>query len=105
MFFPSFFSDPATTESYTSLPHLSLHYALPISPQSPPVAIAGDDAAASAGNQAAGAVEPRARSLSGRGARRQSPISKAGRTSGRRSEEHTSELQPLMRISYAVFCL
>src|SRR3546814_10180462 len=26
-------------------------------------------------------------------------------TSGRRSEEHTSELQSLMRISYAVFCL
>src|SRR3546814_1741041 len=25
--------------------------------------------------------------------------------SGRRSEEHTSELQSLMRISYAVFCL
>src|SRR3546814_4570242 len=25
--------------------------------------------------------------------------------SGRRSEEHTSELQALMRISYAVFCL
>src|SRR3546814_6226689 len=24
---------------------------------------------------------------------------------GKRSEEHTSELQPLMRISYAVFCL
>src|SRR3546814_8683095 len=24
---------------------------------------------------------------------------------GHRSEEHTSELQPLMRISYAVFCL
>src|SRR3546814_5035552 len=23
----------------------------------------------------------------------------------KRSEEHTSELQPLMRISYAVFCL
>src|SRR3546814_5765246 len=29
-----------------------------------------------------------------------SPLSK-----GRRSEEHTSELQSLMRISYAVFCL
>src|SRR3546814_6330951 len=30
-----------------------------------------------------------------------------GRTGGRgeRSEEHTSELQSLMRISYAVFCL
>src|SRR3546814_15036428 len=27
------------------------------------------------------------------------------RTDGDRSEEHTSELQSLMRISYAVFCL
>src|SRR3546814_8944308 len=27
------------------------------------------------------------------------------RTSAHRSEEHTSELQSLMRISYAVFCL
>src|SRR3546814_9673828 len=29
----------------------------------------------------------------------------AGRTLLHRSEEHTSELQSLMRISYAVFCL
>src|SRR3546814_2988370 len=28
-----------------------------------------------------------------------------GRQAGERSEEHTSELQSLMRISYAVFCL
>src|SRR3546814_1132786 len=28
-----------------------------------------------------------------------------GRPRSRRSEEHTSELQSLMRISYAVFCL
>src|SRR3546814_7781175 len=28
-----------------------------------------------------------------------------GRPAGLRSEEHTSELQSLMRISYAVFCL
>src|SRR3546814_3470714 len=28
-----------------------------------------------------------------------------GRQGGKRSEEHTSELQSLMRISYAVFCL
>src|SRR3546814_9281486 len=28
-----------------------------------------------------------------------------GRHGARRSEEHTSELQSLMRISYAVFCL
>src|SRR3546814_8648158 len=27
------------------------------------------------------------------------------KNSGKRSEEHTSELQSLMRISYAVFCL
>src|SRR3546814_4488113 len=36
------------------------------------------------------------------------PASSAGVVSirmGRRSEEHTSELQSLMRISYAVFCL
>src|SRR3546814_6889384 len=29
----------------------------------------------------------------------------AGQTPAERSEEHTSELQSLMRISYAVFCL
>src|SRR3546814_3351168 len=29
----------------------------------------------------------------------------ASRANTRRSEEHTSELQSLMRISYAVFCL
>src|SRR3546814_7095040 len=30
---------------------------------------------------------------------------RTGRVAGGRSEEHTSELQSLMRISYAVFCL
>src|SRR3546814_9951230 len=33
------------------------------------------------------------------------PASAAFTRSARRSEEHTSELQSLMRISYAVFCL
>src|SRR3546814_10621328 len=34
------------------------------------------------------------------------PLARAvGGGAGRRSEEHTSELQSLMRISYAVFCL
>src|SRR3546814_7375323 len=44
----------------------------------------------------------------GRAVRRRSraPTAKAGvPCSVRRSEEHTSELQSLMRISYAVFCL
>src|SRR3546814_7100906 len=42
-----------------------------------------------------------ARAIGG-GARRGRPGRCAGR---RRSEEHTSELQSLMRLSYAVFCL
>src|SRR3546814_9746766 len=33
------------------------------------------------------------------------PVSASITSSTRRSEEHTSELQSLMRISYAVFCL
>src|SRR3546814_3621268 len=32
-------------------------------------------------------------------------VGRSGRDESRRSEEHTSELQSLMRISYAVFCL
>src|SRR3546814_7470135 len=32
-------------------------------------------------------------------------LKEIGRAEGARSEEHTSELQSLMRISYAVFCL
>src|SRR3546814_9281231 len=33
------------------------------------------------------------------------PCGRRGEAPGWRSEEHTSELQPLMRISYAVLCL
>src|SRR3546814_5214670 len=40
-----------------------------------------------------------------RAARSTSASAKRGPTICRRSEEHTSELQSLMRISYAVFCL
>src|SRR3546814_10319885 len=41
-----------------------------------------------------------------RGRRRTAdPRCDTGDCRGRRSEEHTSELQSLMRISYAVFCL
>src|SRR3546814_1681962 len=35
----------------------------------------------------------------------QTPEVEDGGLIGQRSEEHTSELQSLMRISYAVFCL
>src|SRR3546814_5779841 len=40
-----------------------------------------------------------------RGAWGSSPRDAEGKPGSRRSEEHTSELQSLMRISYAVFCL
>src|SRR3546814_9276080 len=32
-------------------------------------------------------------------------VDRGARSAAARSEEHTSELQPLMRTSYAVFCL
>src|SRR3546814_11734429 len=49
----------------------------------------------------------RLRRRHGRGDRRQglAPRRRGGDRSLARSEEHTSELQSLMRISYAVFCL
>src|SRR3546814_8556773 len=51
----------------------------------------------------------RARRLTARHGAAESPHKKAGESLRRlsccRSEEHTSELQSLMRISYAVFCL
>src|SRR3546814_4740792 len=50
------------------------------------------------------AVDPPDRNrLRGRGIGKFLP--RSGDPSDRRSEEHTSELQSLMRISYAVFCL
>src|SRR3546814_9946399 len=39
------------------------------------------------------------------GAGKQARVVRIKREMPRRSEEHTSELQSLMRISYAVFCL
>src|SRR3546814_4536138 len=81
-YFSSFFcfNDTATTESYTYRHTLSLHDALPIS-----VAV----------NLSFRRNESNTAFLS-HWLTRQPPA---------RSEEHTSELQSLMRISYAVFCL
>src|SRR3546814_9277396 len=59
-------------------------------------------ARADAGARGAGAVGER--DLSASGARGKRPGSRVIR-GALRSEEHTSELQSLMRISYAVFCL
>src|SRR3546814_5585350 len=53
------------------------------------------------------AIHPEARSFRAVGATTpRRPVSKVGQLEFfSRSEEHTSELQSLMRISYAVFCL
>src|SRR3546814_16889438 len=88
-----FFNYTATTEIYTYGHTLSLHDALPIS--------AG---AAMAAMAMAGAIMRQAAPL-------RLPLSLGftpplfNQKLCGRSEEHTSELQSLMRISYAVFCL
>src|SRR3546814_2904115 len=87
MFF--FFNDPATTEIYTYCHTLSLHDALPIY----------STARACPSRSPRPCSRPQtAEQLSSYG--RDDGLSDIGR-----SEEHTSELQSLMRISYAVFCL
>src|SRR3546814_4053249 len=96
-----FFTDTATPEIYTSLHTLSLPDALPISA-----------ARATAAGSAPRAPRRRcrwrtARRLScSRPDRRRSRRRRRRNDSGRRrAEEHTSELQSLMHILYAVFCL
>src|SRR3546814_9115901 len=51
------------------------------------------------------AVRGGVRAGAGRGRRGRGGAKAAGSRTASRSEEHTSELQSLMRISYAVFCL
>src|SRR3546814_6335952 len=86
-----FFKYPAPTELYTYLHTLSLHDALPISSSTRRGA---DRRRSSSSTSSTPSGAPAA---SGR--------SPAGMMRRSRSEEHTSELQSLMRISYAVFCL
>src|SRR3546814_2610846 len=49
--------------------------------------------------------EKKGRDKEGEEVRSQHDLASCGRVPRVRSEEHTSELQSLMRISYAVFCL
>src|SRR3546814_6100569 len=98
-FFFFFFNDTAPTGIYTYSHTLSLHDALPIYSHEAYVGIARCD-------------EPQAASWIVLSTQRMTlPVSCAMRPYSVavlrqiRSEEHTSELQSLMRISYAVFCL
>src|SRR3546814_2613175 len=96
-----FFNDTATTEIYTYGHTLSLHDALPICQHADPghgPAGAGGRCARN-GEQARREVREHRRR---RAAGTELPLDPRRRP---RSEEHTSELQSLMRISYAVFCL
>src|SRR3546814_4329325 len=96
-----FFNDTATTEIYTDLHTLSLHDALPISAKALPVQAGhARDTASCNIAQAKTGFRATGRSLV-EGRSRHAGTS----AHGSRSEEHTSELQSLMRISYAVFCL
>src|SRR3546814_1624242 len=119
MFF-FFFNDTATTEIYTYCHTLSLHDALPIA--GPAGISLAQSPAGIRGSRADAPGRRRSRHRQQRpllvGAGRQRNIGDCMRSRQRlgttandceearlRSEEHTSELQSLMRISYAVFCL
>src|SRR3546814_12742403 len=92
-----FFNDTATTEIYTYGHPLSLHDALPIYHE----ADASHSRKLPVGHVFA---QPR-RTYARNGDSGRARLYVEGIRHGPRSEEHTSELQSLMRISYAVFCL
>src|SRR3546814_3238374 len=84
-----FFNDTATTEIYTYVHTLSLHDALPIWRKAAPARCRR--------------ACPRGRAR--RAVRAATRVPRPAPAAAPRSEEHTSELQSLMRNSYAVFCL
>src|SRR3546814_9449330 len=88
---------PISTRTYTLFPYTTLFRSgcdaeRRLAPSSM-ISIARSTSSAAVGTCELGAVFAR-------GEQRWTPL-----TSPQRSEEHTSELQSLMRISYAVFCL
>src|SRR3546814_6910173 len=96
-----FINDSATTEIYTYSHTLSRHDALPILSRA--VAVA---ASLTAHSSEARVVQRSAiSSVDWWDAAEIVTKASSRRPSGGRAEEHTSELQSLMRISFAVFCL
>src|SRR3546814_9596926 len=104
--------DTAPTEMYTYCRPLALHAALPICclagcgplGRSRAVRVGGLDVV----DQYTWSQGPRVALSYAKGVARPCILTRSnqcGKVRGPRSEEHTSELQSLMRISYAVFCL
>src|SRR3546814_2561924 len=85
---------PRATLTYTLFPYTTLFRSWVIGMSS-----MGREGFSGGGEQVAIGMQPLARR------KVQSPHSFAQLLPRHRSEEHTSELQSLMRISYAVFCL
>src|SRR3546814_8763504 len=85
---------PRSTRTYTLFPYTTLFRSHAAPGAAGPGRLAGD-----AGRQL------RAAERRGHLALRTDRVAAVRPTGRRRSEEHTSELQSLMRISYAVFCL
>src|SRR3546814_17709787 len=101
-----FVNDTASTEIYTYIHTLSLHDALPIGVRDQPGRHGLGFAAVAQVQEERGqdVVAVMAQCDLG-GAQFAGHANWAPPRSPWRSEEHTSELQSLMRISYAVFCL
>src|SRR3546814_4667923 len=108
---------PRSTLSDTLFPYSTRFLSQPVrsgsqrrrwgtSPESSPALASFGRRAASAGvRQPRVTIMPTSSHTGGPPARRRHMSERRRGHSPRRSEEHTSELQSLMRISYAVFCL
>src|SRR3546814_15238484 len=98
-----FVNDTATTEIYTYLHTLSLHDARPIYSRASSESMVYLNAGRTRrqwARSSSGSSDGSSGALSGWA---EADASARYRTEDRRSEEHTSELQSLMRIPYAVF--
>src|SRR3546814_3213263 len=95
-------NDTATTEIYTYCHTLSLHDDLPFYPVRQP--LCGDAAGGRGDGQHCGPAAGLAGGPPGQPVAAPDGLTVCA-VDWLRSEEHTSELQSLMRISYAVFCL
>src|SRR3546814_2595932 len=114
-----FWNDTPPTHTYTYVHPLSLHDALPCCPAAPRRCTSDARSRRAATPKSPRAAGGRYRHISPRGkpgcgpaawyrnrdSRNADSFENGGGFGKRRSEEHTSELQSLMRISYAVFCL